>query len=627
MKKSLLVAMIAGAAAQCAWAQSEDMTGIPVQAWGPEHVLNHPQGGYGARTPVAMWDSGLPAETGGGFAGPGADPTGVIRVIGDDIIPSAAAGVAGGYSIIGVRFGAWVAANNTVDTADHRMTVYPTFNAAANPVYSGTPIEEIAVRVGGHIGANGQGFFFPADIAIAGGVTFPAFAGGFLYMDVVDDVTLPTPTVVTGINNIRRANGTMPAGGGNLLGYFSANGSTVMNSTNYTPAAGAAYPTNWRAAFATLRVDAVVVEPPADFDMGCVSDGTTSHSFTLADNDVYWINMCLNGDATDEAGLDGQFCDVDTEGSAGAQAAIAIYDATGALVGSDIESAGSGSNAQMSYGVGRRASVGDGVQYDGRSSRANAVHGLAAGNYKIAVAPLGSSFSSGWAVTATGTGGGATLNVRTNANGTALAPSVAPNPELDMGQLVAPGGQIPAGAVGSYQVRWFKFNTCRTTDASNTVQVNMNGSATTASTAMYLFNGSGGLVSFSTFGAGGIAPPMDFNDTNVLPAGDYYLAITYQGVNLSQMSDRWHLRSTNGSNGFNMQGEVLVSWPDCPSLVPCELADTNCDGSLNGFDVEATEQAVNGDFSNFCLQSADLNNDGAENGFDVEFSEFLTLNC
>lgn len=53
---------------------------------------------------------------------------------------------------------------------------------------------------------------------------------------------------------------------------------------------------------------------------------------------------------------------------------------------------------------------------------------------------------------------------------------------------------------------------------------------------------------------------------------------------------------------------------------PCD-PDVNCDGSINGFDIEATEQAVNGDFSNFCQASADLNGDGAENGFDIETEE------
>ncbi|CAG0991490.1 hypothetical protein PHYC_02323 [Phycisphaerales bacterium] len=57
-----------------------------------------------------------------------------------------------------------------------------------------------------------------------------------------------------------------------------------------------------------------------------------------------------------------------------------------------------------------------------------------------------------------------------------------------------------------------------------------------------------------------------------------------------------------------------------PVPPPCD-PDVNCDGSVNGFDIEATEQAINGDYSNYCQGSADLNGDGAENGFDIETEE------
>ncbi|CAG1007228.1 hypothetical protein PHYC_03405 [Phycisphaerales bacterium] len=55
--------------------------------------------------------------------------------------------------------------------------------------------------------------------------------------------------------------------------------------------------------------------------------------------------------------------------------------------------------------------------------------------------------------------------------------------------------------------------------------------------------------------------------------------------------------------------------------------DVNCDGGLNGFDIEVMEQAVNGDYSNFCRVDescnvdADYNRDGTINGFDVEAIE------
>ncbi|CAG0980930.1 hypothetical protein PHYC_01761 [Phycisphaerales bacterium] len=54
--------------------------------------------------------------------------------------------------------------------------------------------------------------------------------------------------------------------------------------------------------------------------------------------------------------------------------------------------------------------------------------------------------------------------------------------------------------------------------------------------------------------------------------------------------------------------------------LPCD-PDVNCDGAVNGFDIQATEEAVNGDYSNFCRATADLNGDGAENGFDIETQE------
>ncbi|CAG0985159.1 hypothetical protein PHYC_01981 [Phycisphaerales bacterium] len=49
--------------------------------------------------------------------------------------------------------------------------------------------------------------------------------------------------------------------------------------------------------------------------------------------------------------------------------------------------------------------------------------------------------------------------------------------------------------------------------------------------------------------------------------------------------------------------------------------DVNCDGGVNGFDIEVMEQAVNGDFSNFCQADPDFNHDGAVNGFDIEAVE------
>lgn len=80
------------------------------------------------------------------------------------------------------------------------------------------------------------------------------------------------------------------------------------------------------------------------------------------------------------------------------------------------------------------------------------------------------------------------------------------------------------------------------------------------------------------------------------------------------------------SNGVAKIAGLLIPREDVArarlviSQPPCD-PDVNCDGSINGFDIEATEQAINGDYSNFCQSSADLNGDGAENGFDIEVEE------
>ncbi|GJQ29330.1 MAG: hypothetical protein HBSAPP03_12140 [Phycisphaerae bacterium] len=52
-------------------------------------------------------------------------------------------------------------------------------------------------------------------------------------------------------------------------------------------------------------------------------------------------------------------------------------------------------------------------------------------------------------------------------------------------------------------------------------------------------------------------------------------------------------------------------------------ADVNCDGAVNGLDVEIMELAVGGDLSDFCQPDPDFNQDGAVNGLDVEAVELV----
>ncbi|CAG0952086.1 hypothetical protein PHYC_00253 [Phycisphaerales bacterium] len=105
-----------------------------------------------------------------------------------------------------------------------------------------------------------------------------------------------------------------------------------------------------------------------------------------------------------------------------------------------------------------------------------------------------------------------------------------------------------------------------------------------------------------------------FSANNVFLAQDGYL---YAIINIRNEAGQ-DLNSTPAFGTPNALVRLCVGAGCAP---PACDPDVNCDGAVNGFDVEATEQAVNGDFSNFCQASADLNGDGAENGFDIETEE------
>jgi hypothetical protein len=99
----------------------------------------------------------------------------------------------------------------------------------------------------------------------------------------------------------------------------------------------------------------------------------------------------------------------------------------------------------------------------------------------------------------------------------------------------------------------------------------------------------------------------DFSLTLSLTAGTYALVMVPVGFPTitcgSGMENYWVTMSLASGCG-----------------APCD-ADVNCDGSIDGFDVEVMEQAVAGDLSNFCQANTDFNGDGSTDGFDVEAVE------
>jgi spore coat protein A len=63
---------------------------------------------------------------------------------------------------------------------------------------------------------------------------------------------------------------------------------------------------------------------------------------------------------------------------------------------------------------------------------------------------------------------------------------------------------------------------------------------------------------------------------------------------------------------------AAVTVVDCPA--PCD-PDVNCDGSVDGFDIEVMERSVGGDTTDFCQADMDFNRDGSVDGFDIEALE------
>jgi hypothetical protein len=342
---------------------------------------------------------------------------------------------------------------------------------------------------------------------------------------------------------------------------------------------------------------------------------------------VKWYHFCISGDATDGAGAGGQFLDIDTEGSA-ADASVAVFTSDGALIDQDANS-GSGANAQLSFGMGRRAAVGDGRQYDGRNSDdtgAAHVAGLGAGSYYLAVAPNGSTFSDGFTVNAGATGGGVTVNFHTNVNGTPLAPSVAPAVIQDFGTLTAPGAQIASRPLGPREVAWYSFTTCVGADASNPVTIDLTGSDS-LNNAITRYSSAVNVVGTATGTAAPATATLTFNTAGSLPAGQYYVALTYDAGDLAPSpttAGRFHLRSNNASNGYAFAGEITVANSACGPT--CGSADFNCDGDVGtDADIEAFFACLAGNCPSApCANSADFNADG-DVGTDADIEAFFRV--
>ncbi|CAG0953810.1 hypothetical protein PHYC_00347 [Phycisphaerales bacterium] len=161
------------------------------------------------------------------------------------------------------------------------------------------------------------------------------------------------------------------------------------------------------------------------------------------------------------------------------------------------------------------------------------------------------------------------------------------------------GCTVPSGNSTSNRDIWYRL----VTDCGGTYTIATCGS-TISNPMLNVYDACGGVEIACNDNVGSGVTGCTSNQARILDLvidGPVYIRVSASGANVP-------------NSGL---GTLTVSGTPANCCDP----DVNCDGSINGFDIEATEQAVNGDFSNFCQPSADLNGDGAENGFDIETEE------
>ncbi len=423
------------------------------------------------------------------------------------------------------------------------------------------------------------------------------------------------------------------------MGFDADNNGTFTGA----PAAGATIErriynlgTPTRSAGYMFRVRGDIPPPPPPSprtNAGCIADSGYTNSGSVAGAGVAWYEVCLVSGAED--GLL-QFFDADTEGSA-ADVSLAIFNSEGQIVAFDADS-GSATNAQLSFGVGRRAAVGDGLQYDGRHGQ------LVGGTYYLAVAPAGSTFGDGYTVNSGPVGGAYTLNFATNVNGSPLAPSVTPLINHVNYSLIAPSGPITfpdlrtgvAVGTGLRGVLWSVFEVSGNAGTGDSfLDIDFARLSTAVADAVaYIFDANGNLVEYSddegdaalpmfSFGAGSgprTYPPAVsvYSGANgVLPAGTYYMACAlFNTANIVGFpgGERFHVRGLSGSS-FTIGADIFTGGtPGGGSN--CE-PDFNQDGNVDQDDIACLAQVVAGDPSCSNLDP-DFNGDGNVDQDDID---------
>jgi hypothetical protein len=464
-------------------------------------------------------------------------------------------------------------------------TLVGTYNSptltAGNPNPGGILLRyQVAAAVGPFLDSNGA--MVITLINPATGLKFPEpVTGTGVQMALGNAIALPGRIGNTNVSVYRDTD---------LDGFIENNEGEALFNANPTPAGY----------IAKIEADLPATPPPCGDTIGTLADGLTTRNGVTATG-TRWFCFTLPGPAVDQTAT---FIDLDTEGST-SNMSMALYSEAGDLLAQDADS-GSGTNAQLSFGVGRRAAVGDGQQYDGRNydprpaAGGGTVFGINAGNFYLAVAPAGAVFAAGFNVTAPSTSNTYNLRLFTNVNGAPAPTAVPPIVDRDLGVISTATPSAPI-TLDAYQQAWYRFETCQ--DAVDpTSYLDIDGSSSTDVYAeWFVFDALGNLVTADAQSGPGARPqisfgqmfpergpigdglPMAGQDGN-LPAGVYYMALAYDFVTgVPAMGPGYfHVRPVGGSSGFAYGADFFPSWSQCgPSCTP----DYNQDGNVDQDDV------------------------------------------
>ena len=631
VKKSLLLACLAGAAC------------VPAALAGPEVENNVKlagdidlRGGYQTRATAEVYDNftNTSVTIRGGFAR--------SRTADDfNFAPGPWSATQGTTSGIGfaIGTGAFAPAQTVIVKIDFFDNFVPTALAGAN-VYQGTllgtynsgPIDLPANTLSG-------GVFFRINDAFA--ATFTDASGAFVQeTQDANGVRYPEPLAATAANLVILNGLIVGSSDANLYrdtnadGFISGTGTTDVRVGTGTPLREGLI-LQLSADFATPPPATVAVLAPAD---GLTTQtGSTNGAGSVGG--VAWYQIDVGGVGALDSAL--TFLDMDSEGSAG-DVDFALYNANGDIVSIDTNG-GSGSNAQFSYGTGRRAAVGDGRQYDGRhfdQTTGGTNEGLNAGTFFLAVAPAGSTFSGSFSVTAGATPAAYTLRINTNVNAAGAFTSVPPQ-AIDVGNISGPIVNFPAVTLGRFEdgLQWWQFTLCQdVTDASG-LFLDINAElADDLAHEWFVFDSNGNLFAADGLSGPGNRPQLSFGAVSPeraasgdgsglpfagqdgdIPPGTYYLGVAYDGfsaVPAITTEGRFHLRNVGGSDGFTFSALGQPSFTDSGCVAVCD-PDLNQDGNADQGDVDYIINVIAGG-DNPTGIDPDFNRDGNSDQGDID---------